>query len=83
VADIPQAIHGKAIEQACEDDRLWFDAHPEQKLRLRHAVPYEFNGLDQVATPGYLSLVFVVLLGPGLRLRVPTLLPTLVTDVVD
>jgi hypothetical protein len=40
--DVPDAIHGKAVDLACEDDRLWFDWNSDREYRLREVVPDEF-----------------------------------------
>jgi hypothetical protein len=80
---MPQAIFSKAMDQACEDDRLWFDAHPDHKLRLRRAVPREFNGHDMPPTPDWIAAVLVILIGPGLRLRQPFALPATFVEVLD
>ena len=60
-------------EEASEQDRLWFDAHPERTVCLRPAIPGEFP-------PGLADdcpYVLVRQVVPGLRLREPVRLVVL------
>ena len=42
-ANPPQAIHSKAIDLACEGDRVWFEQNPDRLHRLRDMIPFEDN----------------------------------------
>jgi len=56
-----------ACEEASEQDRLWFDAHPQRTVCLRPAIPGEFP-------PGLADdcpYVLVRQVVRGLRLREP------------
>jgi hypothetical protein len=65
-----------AAEQASEDDRVWFDAHPGESVRVRQAFPGEHeehlsvNGWAPLAPTQKLATV-VVQAEPGRRLRIP------------
>jgi len=80
--EITRAIHSKAIDAACEDDRLWFDAHPDHTSRVRRAVPFELNG-PMDPGPDHVASMLVLLIGPGLRLRVPFAVPAIFAHVID
>jgi hypothetical protein len=43
MGNAPIAIHGAAIDRACEDDKRWFAERPERLFRLRTPVDFEFN----------------------------------------
>jgi hypothetical protein len=62
-------LHQAAVERASEDDRLWFEANPDRKLRLRDAVPMELNGPLPECPPGYSVRTVVVQFRPGVRSR--------------
>jgi hypothetical protein len=52
----------EAVDRASEQDRLWFDAHPEATVYLRPEIPGEFpNGASQT--------VLVTQIRPGIRQR--------------
>lgn len=57
-----------ATERASEDDRLWFEAHPDQNHRIRPIVDGEFG-------PGHHKIkkkaVAVEQIWPGFRIRRP------------
>ena len=42
---MPDAIHGGAVNLACEDDRLWFDWNSDRDYRFREVVLGEFAEL--------------------------------------
>lgn len=71
----PIALHGKVIEQVCENDRVWFEQHPCRAFRIRDAVPFEFNA--PMATPrvGQTWRTLVARLADGVRMRSPVGLP--------
>lgn len=69
------AIHGKAIDRACNDDRLWFEANAEREFRLRDPVPFEFNGPVETPPKGSTWRVLVKQVKLGVRLRLPVALP--------
>jgi hypothetical protein len=56
-----------AIDRANDLDRDWFAEHPDADERIRAIVPGEFWP-ESVAAD---TLVRVVLVGPGLRARIP------------
>ena len=56
------------VERACEDDRIWFLAHPGESTRHRIALIGEHPNFQQ-PQPGLVLYVKVTLLGPGLRAR--------------
>ena len=62
-------LFGKAIDRACEADRLWFERHAHRQFRLRNVVPWEFNGPIEEAPPGKAWRVLVAQLKPGVRAR--------------
>jgi hypothetical protein len=73
----PQAIHGKAIDEACEDDRVWFEQNENRQFRLREVVPFEFNGpMDEVPT-GFRWRVLIAQASEGIRFRMPVALTVL------
>ena len=71
----PDAIHGKAIDKACEDDRIWFERNVGQRFRLREVVPFEFNGPMGDPPKGMNWRAIIGQLEPGVRMRQPIGLP--------
>lgn len=69
--DTPIAIHSKAIDQACDDDRAWFKKNPERRYRLRAPVAFEFNRQLGVAEQGLKWMVLVARATEIFRLRHP------------
>src|SRR4051794_14809898 len=75
VPNPPDAIHGKAIDLACEDDRVWFEQNQERGYRLREVEPFEFNGPIGDAPAGMTRRVLVAQAEAGVRFRTPVGLP--------
>lgn len=73
--EAPIAIHSKAIEKACEDDRAWFESNPEKTYRIRDMVPFEANQALGPAPSGSSWRTVVALLGEGVRARTFVTLP--------
>jgi hypothetical protein len=68
IPDAPDA----ALEAASEDDRAWFEAHPERSYRVRPHISGEWpdgalNRLPQ--GQGWYTVVHQV--SPGVRMRLP------------
>jgi hypothetical protein len=72
---VPDAIHGKAIDLACEDDRLWFDWNSDREYRLREVLPHEFDG-QGTPPQGLTWRVLVVQISNEIRVRTPAALPS-------
>ncbi len=60
----------EAIDRMSENDRKWFECHPEAKERIRLARPHEFWPTFDSACVKY---VIVKQVQPGFRLRSPIL----------
>jgi hypothetical protein len=64
-----------------EDDRLWFEAHPDRSFRMREVFPGEIEELERVhgerftESEGRRPVVVVCQAEPGARFRAPCLLP--------
>jgi hypothetical protein len=69
MAEIPDAIHRKAIDAACDGDRAWFENHPQRNFRLRDMVPYENNGPIEEPPPGMSWRAIVIQIEKGARFR--------------
>lgn len=65
-SDFPTA--SEAVEQASEDDRIWFEANPGRNQRLRAAVPGEYGPVENEIKS---KLVLVTQVEPGFRFRRP------------
>ncbi|PVB33000.1 hypothetical protein [Mycobacteroides abscessus] len=60
------------VEQAAEEDRVWFEKHPFSRVRLREGLPHEFDAdLGEEVPNGYRIAVAVEQLEPGARHRNP------------
>jgi hypothetical protein len=59
-----EALNPAATDAASEDDRRWFEAHPDESERIRQPFPGEVDGLEIVCTA-----VRVVQIVPGCRAR--------------
>jgi hypothetical protein len=70
-----EAIHGKAIDRACESDRAWFEANPNRLFRLRDMMPYESNGPIEAPPDGMSRRTLVVQVERGMRLRMIVSVP--------
>ena len=71
---MPDAIHGEAIDAACEDDRLWFDWNLSRDYRLREVLPSEFAELGALPD-GMVWRVLVVRISHEIRVRTPVAHP--------
>jgi hypothetical protein len=55
-----------AIDRACESDRVWFEQHPDNDVRIRPLMAGECLPFDD---PSGQVMVLVRQLRPGVRLR--------------
>ena len=67
----PDAIHGNAIELACEGDRVWFEQNPDRHHRLRDMIPFENNGPMELPPYGMTWKILVTQIKSGMRFRMP------------
>jgi hypothetical protein len=69
----PMHPRGDELDRLMDEDRLWFEAHPDRNYRARFAVPVELFDLDRFDGGLSAKTVAVVTavkrLGPGLRAR--------------
>lgn len=72
---IPHAIHGKAIDLACEGDRVWFEQNPDRVHRLRDVIPFENNGPLELPPYSMTWKVLVTQIKTGTRFRMLVALP--------
>lgn len=70
-----RALNEKIIEIATQGDAAWFEKHPDNRLRMRNAVPMEFNRNLGEAPVGMTWRAIVLEAQPGVRLRQPIALP--------
>lgn len=73
-ADI-HLLHEKALDEASELDREWFEEHPEEIFRLRYPIDFEFNEKLSDPPEGHTWRVLVAQLSPNVRARTPISLP--------
>lgn len=66
-----RAIHEKVIELATLGDAAWFESNPERRIRIRNAVPMEFNGIAGPSPVGMVLHTLVLEAQPGVRMRQP------------
>jgi hypothetical protein len=65
-----------------EDDRIWFEVHPDRSFRMREVFPGEIEELERANgerfpdSEGCRPVVVVCQAQPGARVRAPFLLPT-------
>jgi hypothetical protein len=52
-------------------DREWFEGHPGRTIRIRDALPYEFDQPLRQAKPGFSWRVIVKEMEAGVRARSP------------
>ena len=67
----PDAIHGNAIDLACEGDRVWFEQNPDRQHRLRDMMPFENNGPMELPPYGMTWKILVTQIKSGMRFRMP------------
>jgi len=65
----------KTIEAVCDEDREWFENHPNASERFRQAVSGENPPMSE-APPEFTWVVRVTQLAPGVRTREFALMPT-------
>ena len=65
----PDAIHGNAIDLACEGDRVWFEQNPDRQHRLRDMMPFENNGPMELPPYGMTWKILVTQIKSGMRFR--------------
>jgi hypothetical protein len=70
-----RAIHERVIEIATQGDAAWFEKGPDRRIRIRNAVPQEFNGILDEPPVGMTWRAIVVEAQPGVRARQPVALP--------
>ncbi len=58
------------VDRASEDDRMWFEMHPERSHRIRPYIPGEWP-MEVVPTP---TQAAVRQIQPGVRARLPLLM---------
>ena len=63
-----------------EGDAAWFAAHPDNRVRMRNAVPDEFNEDIGTAPVGMSWRCIVLEAQPGVRVRQPVALPMAVSN---
>ena len=71
----PRAIHGKAIDLACDDDRVWFEQNPDRLHRVRDMIPFEDNSPMELPPYGTTWRVIVLQIKSGMRVRLMLALP--------
>ena len=66
-----RADEPRGADYASEDDRLWFEDHPDETIRKRDAFPGELPPIDYPPPLGmvYRQRVTVTQVKPGLRVR--------------
>jgi hypothetical protein len=77
--DLRHDLHGHAIEFACDQDRAWFESHPDESCYIREPVEHEWCISDADGRcvsvvdppPGATFLVEVFMIGPRVRARRP------------
>jgi hypothetical protein len=61
-----------------QGDGAWFEAHPDNRIRMRNAVPVEFDEDIGIAPVGMTWRCIVIEAQPGVRVRQPVALPAAV-----
>lgn len=69
------ALQQRMIEVATQGDAVWFDGHPDNRIRIRNAVDREFPTDFGPAPVGMSWRAIVLEAQPGVRLRQPVALP--------
>lgn len=75
-----RALQERIIEIATQGDAAWFEKHPDSRIRIRNAVPMEFNGTLVEPPSGMSWRALVVEAQPGARARQPIALPLSVAN---
>jgi hypothetical protein len=74
------ALNERMIAIVTQGDMAWFEAHPDSRLRMRNAVPMEFDEDIGVAPVGMTWRCIVVEAQPGVRVRQPVALPVALSN---
>jgi hypothetical protein len=69
-----RAIHERVIELATLGDAAWFESNPDRRIRIRNAVPMEFNEAMSRPPVGMVLHTLVLEAQPGVRMRQPVAL---------
>lgn len=69
-----RAIHERVIELATLGDAAWFEDNPDRRIRLRNAVPLEFNIMTSQPPIGMALHTLVLEAQLGVRMRQPVVL---------
>jgi len=69
-----RAIHERVIELATLGDAAWFESNPDRRIRIRNAVPMEFNAAMRQPPVGMVLHTLVLEAQPGVRMRQPVAL---------
>lgn len=70
-----RALHERMIHLATQGDAAWFKKRPDRRIRLRNAVPMEFNQDLGPPPTGMTWRALVIEAQPGARARQPVALP--------
>lgn len=75
-----RALNERMIDVATQGDAAWFEKHPDNRIRVRNAVPMEFNRNLGEPPVGMTWRAIVVEAQPGVRARQPVALPMTVKN---
>ncbi len=70
-----RALNERVIEIVTQGDAAWFEKHPDIRIRMRNAVPMEFNRNMGEPPVGMSWRALVLEAQPGVRARQPLALP--------
>lgn len=70
-----RALNERIIEIATQGDAAWFEKRPDNRLRMRNAVPMEFNRNLGEPPVGMTWRAIVLEAQPGVRMRQPIAIP--------
>lgn len=70
-----KAVTERLIAIVTQGDVAWFETHPDNRIRMRNAVPMEFDEDIGTAPVGMTWRCIVVEAQPGVRVRQPVALP--------
>jgi len=74
------ALNERMIAIVTQGDAAWFEAHPDNRIRIRNAVPKESNEDIGTAPVGMTWRCIVVEAQPGVRVRQPIALQVPVSN---
>ncbi len=72
------AMNERLAAIVTQGDVAWFETHPDNRIRMRNAVPMEFDEDIGAAPVGMTWRCIVVEAQPGVRVRQPVALPAAV-----